>query len=328
MIASLSIPWGFNKGDEDLGGYHLVWPRDLVETAGGFLAAGAHADALRVLRYLSPPRKPTATGRRTCGWTGARTGAASRWTRPLSRSCCVDLLRREAPECWETCSAGGRWCGAPPAFSSATVRSPSRIAGRKTPATRRSRSPSRSPRYSPPPTWPTRSARRPSPDICARLADTWNDNIERWTYSTDADLARQIGVDGYYVRIAPPDDGRRGVAAAGFRADQEPPPVRARAPRRRHRQPGCARAGALRPARARRSAHTQHHQSDRRAAEGRDCRKARAGIATTAMATASMTTVPLRWHRHRPGLAAARRRTRPLRTGRRPSAKSPSALCA
>ncbi len=42
VIASLSIPWGFNKGDEDLGGYHLVWPRDLVETAAGFLAAGRH----------------------------------------------------------------------------------------------------------------------------------------------------------------------------------------------------------------------------------------------------------------------------------------------
>ena len=52
VIASLSIPWGFNKGDEDLGGYHLVWPRDLVETAFGFLAAGAQSDAMRVLRYL------------------------------------------------------------------------------------------------------------------------------------------------------------------------------------------------------------------------------------------------------------------------------------
>ncbi|MEP6644854.1 MAG: glucan 1,4-alpha-glucosidase, partial [Acidobacteriaceae bacterium] len=51
VIASLSIPWGFNKGDEDLGGYHLVWPRDLVETACGLLAAGASWDALRVLRY-------------------------------------------------------------------------------------------------------------------------------------------------------------------------------------------------------------------------------------------------------------------------------------
>jgi len=51
-IASLSIPWGFAKGDEDLGGYHLVWPRDLVETAGGLLAAGAKPEALQILRYL------------------------------------------------------------------------------------------------------------------------------------------------------------------------------------------------------------------------------------------------------------------------------------
>ena len=51
-VASLSIPWGFSKGDEDLGGYHLVWPRDLVETAGGFLAAGAAGDALAILAYL------------------------------------------------------------------------------------------------------------------------------------------------------------------------------------------------------------------------------------------------------------------------------------
>jgi glucoamylase len=52
VIASLSIPWGFSKGDDDLGGYHLVWPRDLVETAGGVLAAGAQPDARRVLRFL------------------------------------------------------------------------------------------------------------------------------------------------------------------------------------------------------------------------------------------------------------------------------------
>jgi glucoamylase len=40
IIASLSIPWGSSKGDEDLGGYHLVWRRDLVESAGDLLAAG------------------------------------------------------------------------------------------------------------------------------------------------------------------------------------------------------------------------------------------------------------------------------------------------
>src|SRR5690606_15834276 len=41
-----------NKSDDDMGGYHLVWPRDLVETAGGFLAAGDHREALHILEYL------------------------------------------------------------------------------------------------------------------------------------------------------------------------------------------------------------------------------------------------------------------------------------
>lgn len=52
LIASLSFPWGYAKGDDDLGGYHLAWPRDLVESAGALLAAGAHEDVRRVIRYL------------------------------------------------------------------------------------------------------------------------------------------------------------------------------------------------------------------------------------------------------------------------------------
>jgi glucoamylase len=58
FIASLSIPWGFSKGDKDLGGYHLVWSRDLVETVGGLLAAGAHEDVRRVLSYLQTTQEP------------------------------------------------------------------------------------------------------------------------------------------------------------------------------------------------------------------------------------------------------------------------------
>ena len=34
LIASLSFPWGFAKSDDDMGGYHLAWPRDLVESRG------------------------------------------------------------------------------------------------------------------------------------------------------------------------------------------------------------------------------------------------------------------------------------------------------
>ena len=53
LIASLSIPWGEVKGDEDLGGYHLVWTRDLVNNATGLLAAKDFATPLRALIYLA-----------------------------------------------------------------------------------------------------------------------------------------------------------------------------------------------------------------------------------------------------------------------------------
>ncbi|MCP3979741.1 MAG: glucan 1,4-alpha-glucosidase [bacterium] len=53
MIASLSIPWGDAKGDEDLGGYHLVWPRDMVNTTTALLASGNTATPLRALIYLA-----------------------------------------------------------------------------------------------------------------------------------------------------------------------------------------------------------------------------------------------------------------------------------
>ena len=34
-------------------------------------------------------------------------------------------------------------------------------------------------------------------------ADAWNDSVERWTYVTGTKLANKVGVEGYYVRIAP-----------------------------------------------------------------------------------------------------------------------------
>ncbi|MEM8575072.1 MAG: glycoside hydrolase family 15 protein [Pseudomonadota bacterium] len=49
-IASLSVPWGDTSTSR--GGYHLVWPRDLVETAGALVAMGSFRDAREVLRYL------------------------------------------------------------------------------------------------------------------------------------------------------------------------------------------------------------------------------------------------------------------------------------
>jgi glucoamylase len=49
-VASLSVPWGDTS--QSRGGYHLVWPRDLVETAGALVAMESYRDARDVLRYL------------------------------------------------------------------------------------------------------------------------------------------------------------------------------------------------------------------------------------------------------------------------------------
>ena len=53
MIASLSIPWGEDKSDEELGGYHLVWTRDMVQCATALMAAGDNTTPRRAMIYLA-----------------------------------------------------------------------------------------------------------------------------------------------------------------------------------------------------------------------------------------------------------------------------------
>jgi glucoamylase len=58
FVASASIPWGQVKGDDDLGGYHLVWTRDMVQTATALLACGRMETARRALVYLVCTQQP------------------------------------------------------------------------------------------------------------------------------------------------------------------------------------------------------------------------------------------------------------------------------
>jgi glucoamylase len=53
LVASMSTPWGETKGDDDLGGYHLVWTRDLVQSATALLASGQTSTPVRALIWLS-----------------------------------------------------------------------------------------------------------------------------------------------------------------------------------------------------------------------------------------------------------------------------------
>ena len=53
MTASLSIPWGAHRSGSDPGGYHLVWPRDLLHSATALLAVGETQTPRRAMAYLS-----------------------------------------------------------------------------------------------------------------------------------------------------------------------------------------------------------------------------------------------------------------------------------
>lgn len=59
LVASMSIPWGESKDDDDdLGGYHLVWTRDLVQSATALLASGQRNTPLRALIWLAAIQGP------------------------------------------------------------------------------------------------------------------------------------------------------------------------------------------------------------------------------------------------------------------------------
>jgi glucoamylase len=47
-------------------------------------------------------------------------------------------------------------------------------------------------------------------------ADAWNDSLDASIYVEGSNLARRVGVEGYYVRIAPPETADAASPAAGF----------------------------------------------------------------------------------------------------------------
>lgn len=224
ILASLSIPWGFNKGDEDLGGYHLVWPRDLVETAGALLAAGAVNDAVRVLRYLEATQEAAGNWAQNLWLDGRPYWSGVQMDETAFPVLLIDLLRREAPEALGKIE---RWWP--------MVRKAISFIIRNGPVTQQDR-------------WEEDAGYSPftlAAEISALLAgaeiadltahadqaqtmrdtaDAWNDNIERWVYTVGTDLAQQLDVPGYYVRIAPPDSDGAASPTQGFVPIKNRPP--------------------------------------------------------------------------------------------------------
>ena len=201
IIASLSIPWGFSKGDDDLGGYHLVWPRDLVETAGGLLAAGSKAGARSVLDYLRATQEADGHWSQNSWLDGRAYWSGIQIDETGFPILLYDmLLRMGAIEAAHT----DRY--------TAMIEAAAGYIIRNGPVTQQDR-------------WEEDSGYSPftiAVEIAALLAaadaldlasnpaaaryiretaDYWNEQIETWTYAADTEMSRKLGVSGYYMRI-------------------------------------------------------------------------------------------------------------------------------
>jgi glucoamylase len=224
VIASLSIPWGFAKGDDDLGGYHLVWPRDLVETAGGLFAAGAHDDAKRVLHYLRVTQEADGHWPQNMWLDGASYWGGIQMDETAFPILLADLACRE--KAWTPEERARFW---------PMVRGAAAFVATRGPVTPQDRW-EEDPGYSPFTLAVQIAALLSAADYADQqgetalavylreVADAWNASIERWTYVTDTDIARLLGVAGYYVRLAAPDTADGASPAAGFVPIKNRPP--------------------------------------------------------------------------------------------------------
>ncbi|HEX4619177.1 MAG TPA: glycoside hydrolase family 15 protein, partial [Steroidobacteraceae bacterium] len=196
MVASLSVPWG--NTHEEREGYHLVWPRDLVECAGALLAVGATTEARNTLRYLLATQNADGHWNQN-QWLGGKgywsgiqldeaafpvlLAAALSERDELAGTDVTDMVRHALSFLVRTgpVSDQDRWeeDAGLNTFTLAVCIAALVAGAPYLPADAR--------------------------ELALAIADYWNARLEDWTAVADTALARRYGVPGYYVRVAPPE---------------------------------------------------------------------------------------------------------------------------
>jgi glucoamylase len=194
MVASLATPWG--EASTSAGGYHLVWPRDLCESATALLGLGLIEEAREVLSYLVASQQDDGHWYQN-QWLGGRPywqgiqldetafpvllAAALHErdalhglvVRPMIRSALSYLLHHgpvSDQDRWEEDEGIN-------AFSLAVMIA-ALIAGAE-------------------------FLDKEDAALALRVADEWNHLVEEWCVVTDSALDRQYDLPGHYVRVAP-----------------------------------------------------------------------------------------------------------------------------
>ena len=201
FVASLSLPWGFDRSDADIGGYHVLWPRDMVETAMGKLASGDARSARSTLFYLSCTQDGNGGWSQNMWLDGTMHWGAIQMDGMALPILLADKIRQEnALDGYDPgpmvhgaasfllkngpVSQQGRW-EATSGYSIYTVAT--EIAALLAAAD-----------------FAEAASEITKASFLRDTADAWYDAIDELTYAKDTSLAKEHGVSGYYMRVAPP----------------------------------------------------------------------------------------------------------------------------
>jgi glucoamylase len=207
IIASMSIPWGYAVPADKptVGGYHLVWARDLYEAATSLMVAGDSATARRATRYLFDvqqepdgrfPQNSWLDGKPY--WTGIQMDEQSypivlAWQLGITDKTTWEKHIRPAAEfvlAHGPATQQERWEEVP-GYSPSTIAA--EIAGLvcASAIARENGAPEDAARY-------------------MATADDWASHLESWMVTTTGHLGGPLATKGYYMRIdnnTDPNDG-------------------------------------------------------------------------------------------------------------------------
>jgi glucoamylase len=208
LIASLSFPWGASQGDADQGGYHLVWSRDMVQTAGALLAAGAHEEVHRSLTYLQKTQLPDGHWPQNMWLDGSAYWDGIQMDETALPILLLDMVRRE--KALAEADLIKFW---------PMVRKAAGYLVRNGPVSPQDRW-EEDPGYSPFTVAAQIAALLAAADLAdlnhdafvatylREISDVWHFSIDRWMYVSGTDWCRKLEVTGYYIRVAPKETGQ------------------------------------------------------------------------------------------------------------------------
>ena len=205
VLASLAVPWGFSKGDGDLGGYHLIWPRDMVQSAGGLISANIKSEVRNMLVYFESTQESDGHWPQNMWIDGFPYWNGIQMDETALPVLLLDLARRETAILESDINR----------FWPMVKRALAYIV-KNGPVTQQDR-------------WEENGGYTPytiAAEISALIigaelaelagesdyapylretADSWYSCIDRWLYVKGGELADKAGVEGFYVRVTPPD---------------------------------------------------------------------------------------------------------------------------